>query len=322
MTASLPFSIVVTAPRGLAHCDYLAEWQKELAAHGGELIVSDATRDGDLPRSERVRHCRRPGASLQQLMADGAACARGEWVLVTEDHCRPLPGILAAYERAIEEAPHADLIAGAAENLTSVAPWSWAIFAIGLGEFWSRAERPPRSATNANLLIRRSAFRPNEITVGGGLLNGAVPRLIAEGRFAACRDAKVDHVVEVDRRTVVAFEYGVTREAIADGRAFAGEVPSVGADAWLSLKRLVGCALLVPLRTWRNVRGTPLATAPLRLRVAYVCSAVAIRLGRDDLARIARRIAGRFRAGSDLRAASSPAAAAHRTASGSKSKPA
>lgn len=287
------FSVVVTAPDGIALCDYLADWEPELRGHDAELIVVDGAEDSVEGDKGPARHCRFPGASLQRLMALGVKEARGEWVLITEDHCRPLAEILTAYARAIAKTPGADLVAGAADNLTSISPWSWAVFAIGLGEVWPHAPQPPRGASNANFLVRRSAVRDDELRIHGGVLNKAVPRLVEEGRFTTCPEAVVDHVVHKDRRTVVGFVHQVTREAMAEGRAAAESSPSAVADLWLSFKKFIGCALVVPLRTWRVTRNTPLATLPHRLRVAYICVTVSFLLAGDDLVRIFRQLSSR-----------------------------
>ena len=290
MTDGSTISIVVTAPRGVSHCPYLDAWRRELATHSAELIVADATDGPIIEGKDRVRHLQTPGAALQQLIAHAATHALGEWILVTEDHCRPLEGVLGRYLGAIEKEPHADLIAGGVDNLTNPSPWSWAIFAIGLSEHWRNAPGSQRSATNANFLLRRSAIREEELAARGGVLNGTLPRLIAEGRFAACPGAAIDHVVEVDRKSVIAFEYACTREAIDEGRLFAPQ-RGKAADAWHSFKGVLGCALIMPLRTSRNTRGTHLDRLPHHLRVAYVCAAVAARLARDDVKRLTKRSA-------------------------------
>lgn len=287
-TPAPSFSVVVTAPHGIAHCDYLDAWQPELEAHGAELIVADGLDGRDENDRGAVRHRRFPGASLQQLLGHGVAASRGDWVLVTEDHCRPLEGVLASYAQAIRENPEADLIAGGVDNLTSVSPWSWTIFAIGLGGFWRRAPQPVSEATNANFLIRRSAIRAEELTARGGILNRTIPRLVAEGRFASCLGAAVDHVVHLDLHTAVAFEYGCTRGWVDDARSASGPAPSVPADLLSSFKTFYNCSIVSPFETVAKTRNTPLATLSGRLRVFYVCIAVAALLLRDDLVRIMR----------------------------------
>lgn len=292
MSRPIRFSIVVTAPDGLAGCPFIDAWRPELAAHAAELIVADATDGEDDGTGLPIRHRRFPGASLQQLMAHGMMEARGEWVLITEDHCRPLGDVLTAYERTIAAAPHARLIAGQVDNLTSLSPWSWVIFAIGFSEHWRGARRPARSGSNANILIRRDAILESELGVRGGLLYGALRRLTAEGRLVGCRDAAVDHVVELDRHTVTDFEYRVTRNSIEEYRFLGNARRGLGAETWAAIRQFMSIGLGVPIRTWRNIRDAPFASPSLGLRVLYVCAAVAIRLGRDDFLRAVRRDGG------------------------------
>lgn len=288
MTIAPFFSIVVTAPRGIGHCDYLHDWQPELKAHRAELIIADGTEGVDENDEGMVRHRRFPGASFQQLLSHGVAAARGDWVLITEDHCRPLDGLLASYARAIGENPGAELIAGVVDNLTSVAPWSWTIFAIGLGRFWREAPQPSSDATNANFLILRSAIRTEELTTRGGILNRTIPRLVKKGSFTTCSDAAVDHIVHLTRQTAVAFEYGCTREWIDEARSISGPYAGIPANLLLSLKTFYNCSIISPLEAVVKTRGTPLATWANRLRIFYVCIAVAARLLCDDLTRIIR----------------------------------
>ena len=287
----LDYSIVLTAPLGFDACPYLEDWERMLDGYSAEIIVADGL-EGDADKSRgRVRHIRMPNVSFLGLMTEGARQARGTWVLLSEDHCRPLTHLLAAYSLERERNPAADLIAGRVDNLTSRSPWSFAIFSIGLSEVWHESTRLPSKASNANLLIRRSAFRPEELATPGGLLLQAVPRLAATGRMAVCRDALVDHIVRLERGTAIRFEAECTGRCWAESRALAGP-RGWWADAVDALKRCVGCAFIVPWRVARNVRGTSQARLAPFARITFVCLAVALRLGFADL----KRLIGRMRA--------------------------
>jgi len=291
----LSFSVVVTAPDGIQACRYLDAWIAELAGTPGEIIVADGSDKFIDCSSGRLHHIHCPETSVQGLMTAGAAIALGDWVLLSEDHCRPLPAIIAQYRDRIEREPLADLIAGTVDNLTSRGPWSFAIFAIGLSQFWREAHLVPDTATNANALFRRHAIAPDELTVSGGLLNLTAPRLAHSGRLAICRTAVVDHVVHLDRGNAVDFEFACTAGSINEYRALAPL--SLPADIWDSIKRAIGCALIVPARVARNLRGTSQSRLALLSRVTFVCVAVAWRLVLMDTKRLwGRRQSGRVAA--------------------------
>lgn len=214
-------SVVITAPIGVAACRYLDDLLAQADADPLEILIVDGSSASDevglLPRG--VRRVCAPGLGIQALIARGVREASHDWVLVTEDHCRPLPGMIDSYRRAMRDNPQVDLFAGAAENLTSTSPWSFALFLLGLGDQWPPRGFPQTSASNANLLIRRSAMLAQEIAIDGGLLNLTVRRLAAEGRLMNCRNAVVDHVLHLSAASAVAFEFSCSFSANAVSRA-------------------------------------------------------------------------------------------------------
>ena len=281
-------SVVIPAPWGIDACLYLDGWMQELNGRAGEIIVVDGSDQFDDRSAGLLRHLHHPGATLQGLMTAGMRSATGDWALLTEDHCRPLPGVLGQYLDHVGRHPATDLVAGSVDNLTNREPWSFAIFSIGLSEFWREASSSPGTATNANVLFRHNAILQDELAAPGGLLNLTIPRLARTGRMTTCRTAAIDHIVHFDRRTAVDFEFACTAEAIAEYRAMAAPLPW-RADIWDSVKRAIGCALIVPARTARNLRGTQQSAVALIARVAFVCAAVAWRLAVRDARRILMR---------------------------------
>jgi hypothetical protein len=287
--AELDYSIVITAPFGFETCIFLDDWIRELGDTPAEIVVADSRPDAVDRSSGPIRHLRLPNARFLGLMTEGAKVARGKWVLVTEDHCRPLPGVIANYAARIARSPQADLIAGGVDNLTSRSPWSFAVFSIGLSEVWRESRSPPAGASNANLMIRRSAIQPEELEVPGGLLMLAVPRLARSGRMALCTEALVDHIVDLDGSGVVDFVFECTYRSISEQRAIVGPRRLVG-EVCEALERWIGCGFIVPLRVARNNQGTSQAGLASWLRVAFICLAVARRLAFADIKRIARRL--------------------------------
>jgi len=202
-----PISVVVTAPNGIADCVYLDDLSEGADGETLQIVVMDGASNYVDQSRRGIRHISAPGCRIHGLIAIGIRNAELEWVLVTEDHCRPLPGFLDAYREAIRAHPGVDLFSGATENLTSTAPWSFANFLVGLPDFWPAVEQNPKNASNANLLIRRSAIRPSELASEGGFLNLTLPRLRASARYAHCVDAVVDHVLPLSREDAISFQF-------------------------------------------------------------------------------------------------------------------
>ena len=278
-------SVIVPAPHGIQACLYLEDWITELNGWAGEIIVADNSEQFDDRSDDILRHLRRPGLAMQGLLTEGVKSATGDWVILTEDHCRPLSGVIAEYLGHVESNPTADLVAGAVDNLTSRSPWSFVDFLIGLSEQWRESRIPPRTATNANMMIRRRAIVPDELVASGGLLNLTVPRLTRSNRMTRCPTAVVDHVVHLDRRTAIDFQVAVTYAALSEYRALA---PPHGlcADIWGLAKLAIACTVMAPARVAKNTRGTSQSTLASRLRVAFACVAIARRLVIMDAKRI------------------------------------
>jgi hypothetical protein len=201
-------SIVVTAPHGIDACLYLEELALQADAQV-EILVIDGT-IGNADRSRQgLRHIFHPDDGIEALIMRGLNEASLEWVLVTEDHCRPLPHLLTEYRKAIRANPDMLFFSGATDVLTSTDPWSLATFLVGLHDLWPPVACPPRRATNANLLVRRSVLREAELATAGGLFNVAAPRLLRDGRHIHCRDAVVDHVIHLSALEAIAFQFGI-----------------------------------------------------------------------------------------------------------------
>lgn len=293
-------SVVVTAPQGIDHCVYLDSLAKEADGETLEIVVVDGASDYVDQSRKGVRHISVPGYGIHGLITEGVRSAAMEWVLVTEDHCRPLPGFLDAYRNAIRANPDVDLFSGATENLTSTSDWSFANFLVGLPEFWPAIEQNPKKASNANLLVRRSAIRPSELVGDAGFLDLTLPRLIAAGRQAPCMAASVDHVLPLSRPDAISFQFHCAaggrnvRHATAPIRPLPVElVRDVLVLGYFSTVR--------PLKTMARLRGTKHFTLPTALRVLVLSATHGLGLLWADIGDIAQRN-GRMKSAAPMQA--------------------
>jgi hypothetical protein len=295
MMTAPKFSIVVTAPLGLEACPYLDAFTAQAGNAAIEIVVADSGKPFADRSRPGLRHVPAADAEIQVLIAAGISAARGEWILLTEDHCRPLPGLLKAYAEAIATHPDADLFAGAAVNQTSTSPWSEAVFLTGLGGQWAGRGAAITEPSNANLLVRRAALRPDELALPGGLLHRAVPRLTAGGRFAACAEALVDHVLPLSAPQAIAFQYHCARGCHQTGLAVRPQAEvseAAGSRLWTVLR----IAALDPLRSARQARGSALGRAALTLRLGVLGLTVLYAIATARMARRFGRAGGSARA--------------------------
>lgn len=184
--AMIPLSLLVTAPDGAAPC--LLPQEIYTAADGTnlELIIADGSNPAvDLSRPG-LKHVRLATTDVYALMHAGMRAAAMPWVVVIEDHCRPLPDFLDAYRRAIAENPHADAVAGTLENLTTVDPWSFASFLLISWRHWPPTGDWAGLPSTANFALRKAALSDEELARPGGIVIAGFSRLAAAGRTVRC----------------------------------------------------------------------------------------------------------------------------------------
>jgi hypothetical protein len=281
-------SVVVTAPFGIAACDYMDDLLSRADGQGLEIVVVDgASKYADQSRVG-LRHVAAPRSGLQGLIAEGIRQSSREWTVVTEDHCRPLTGFLEGYRDAVRENPDIDLFSGAVENLTSTSPWSFAVFMIGLRPFWTKATLPPSGASNANLMVRRSAILESELASDGGLLNLTVPRLIRSGRYKHCPNAAVDHILNLSWSEAFKFQFNCTASVVAVKRE---TLPTQrGPTRIVDICRdVVYHAAVVPFRVVRQFRGTSQSSPAAALRLVLLGLAAGIATITVDFGRLVHR---------------------------------
>ncbi|MEZ5710102.1 MAG: glycosyltransferase family 2 protein [Blastomonas sp.] len=288
-TVSPGISIVITSYAGLAPCLFLEEVIALREHHDLDVIVVDAARDFVHGGTAEFRHVSCPGRTIQGMMAEGIRLARHDWVLITEDHCRPMPGLIHAYLQAIADHPEIDLHGGSVANLTTTSPWSHAAFVTGLGDHWSAAGDMAAGATNANMLIRRTAILGEELDRPAALLNITVPRLVGSGRYRPCPEAIVDHVVALKGLEAVTFVTHCTLESAADRRMVEPRLP-LGRSLYRALAGFLWCAWLHPLHVFGQLRKASQFSIAMALRVLVIGTGVGLARMKADLAHaIARR---------------------------------
>ncbi len=271
-------TILVAAPCDSHGYPYLDGWIEAARAQGEpfEFLIADARIDSSQALPPGMRRIAIPGGSMQGLIDEGMRQARGEWVLLTEDHCRPLPGVFEAYWRAMRDRPDADLFAGGVENLTSTGSWSFANFLAGLYHVWPHARHTPADASNANLLVRRSAIVLEEIAIDGGFLARTIPRLIDEKRHAGCPDARVDHIVHVSGPLYgMRIEHRIVTASMLSRR----QVLARRAPVIQLLRDLAAIPYYVVVSPWliaRHLRGTPQYSLATVFRLAVLGIAIGI----------------------------------------------
>ena len=101
-----------------------------------------------------------PGTELPGMRTDALARARGRFVIVTEDHCVPAPGWLAAIRGAFESAPDGTLaVGGCVENGVGETALDWATFLCEYaGALAPVPEGPAADLPGMNVAYRREAF--------------------------------------------------------------------------------------------------------------------------------------------------------------------
>jgi len=252
----IPLSLVVSAPHGISNALLPPEI---FAAADGELleIIFIDAGDGYVDQSRPgIRHLHIRAASLYDMVQAGLRAAGKDWVILIEDHARPLANFLETYRAAIAANHDVDLFFGAVENITSTSPWSYACFFYTKLDYWPPAGLRPTVPTLVNLMVRRAAVLPEEIAKAGGFQFGTLPRLQAAGRLMYCPEAVIDHVRWCTlRETLVQGFHG--------GRMVTGRV-QVYRGGQSVAKRLLRDVLIAvhgfAARPWivmRSLRGTP-----------------------------------------------------------------
>jgi hypothetical protein len=265
----IPISVIVTAPHGISKCLIPPEFFAAAGDESLELIFADAGEKYEDQSRPGLKHLNVRAAGLFAMLQAGLQRARNDWILMIEDHGRPLPGLLDTYRAAITANPEVDLLFGGVENMTSVSPWSYASFFYNKLEYWPSARLEPKVPSLANLVVRRAAIVPSELAQDGGFQFGTYPRLLAAGRMLYCPEAVLDHVRWFTFRSALTTSFHAARAVTSSDRA--------SGSGRTMLNRLLRDGLVAaygftyhPWRMMRGLRGTSQDSWLMGLRMAAI----------------------------------------------------
>lgn len=265
----IPLSLVVLVPHGISRALLPPEILAAADGRSLEIIFVDASENFVDQSRPGIRHLHLGGAGLFAMVQAGLEAASKDWVILLEDHARPLPNFLGVYRAAIAANPDIDLFFGGLENMTSTSPWSYACFFYGKLDYWPPAGLRPTAPTLANSMVRWAAILPEELAKLGGLQFGTFPRMRASGRQMYCPEAVIDHVRWFTmRETLVQGFHG--------GRMVTSRV-QMYRSGQSAARRLMHDALIAihgftlqPWRVMRGLRGTPQGSLLMGMRMMVI----------------------------------------------------
>ena len=265
----IPISVAVSAPHGISQCMIPPDFFAAAERGSLELVFADASENFVDQSRPGLTHLNLWGAGIFETIQAGLACASNDWILVIEDHGRPLPGLLETYRAAIAANPEVDLVFGGIENATSVSPWSWACFFYNKLDYWPAARLAPKAPSLANLMVRRAAILPSELSQAGGFQFATYPRLLAAGRLLYCPEAVIDHVRWFTPGSALTTSFHGARAVTGQSQG--------GQGGRVTAKRLLRDALIaaygftwLPWHITRSLRGTPQASWIMGLRLVAI----------------------------------------------------
>ncbi len=236
----------------------LASLVPQCVAHDAELLLVRAGRDdgvasiGDPEPRVRVVFAE-PGADIPRLRGAGLAAARGDVVLLTEDHCVPAPDWVSTLSAAARET-RADVVGGGMDNGRRARAIDWGAYFAEYGFFASAfgAAATPADAdrriTAANVAYARPVVdRVAAWMCAGAWENVVHDRLAASG--AALRYAPDARVAQDLHYAFAPF----VRDRFEHGRDYArARLRETGAERrWL---RAASTPVLPAVLTWRVAR--------------------------------------------------------------------
>ncbi len=266
-------TLVITSPRSSVNCLPL----RSLGALADDprlniIFSSGAVTAPPLPDGSRIvmNHC--PGAgpfTLRRTALALAAQQPGDWVVLTESHCKLKPDFFAAYFQAMADHPEADLLFGPVVNETSIRPAEMVNFLYSYYAYWPPTKMLPPSASIANVAIRKSALSAADLAGDAGFEAVILPRLAQ--RQAYVPGALVDHV-EIGRLG------DFCRNQFHNGRACLDAIqPLLGGTARARRRHLwAHCAatlLDMPRAARKSLKGIPVDIALLGPKLSLIGAA-------------------------------------------------
>jgi glycosyltransferase involved in cell wall biosynthesis len=248
----------IDAERVILRC--LAGIAAECDGESAEVIVVDASSDATPVLAARafphVPVLSFPEGTLTpNLWAEGAARARGEFVVFTTGHCTPRPGWLRAFRHGMRDGIVA--VGGPLVLASRTSPLDWAVFYLRYSAFTERTigrDGPTeREIAGDNAAYRRRVLERHASLLGNGFWEVDIHRAVrAEGeKIAVAGAATVEFGPSFPLRTIARHRFAHGRHS---GR---GRVLKGTRGCWAS----VLAAPLVPgvlaLRAARRVVGAP-----------------------------------------------------------------
>jgi len=234
----------------------LESLRRQQGGHSYEVIIADRRHDdisgrldSDYPEVRRIP-CP-PRMSLPELRTLALDRARGEYVIVTEDHCVPSQDWLESMARAFAAAPEGTVaVGGCVENGVSDTPLDWATFLCEYSYFLEPVEEGVSGVLpGMNVAYRRSIFADLDRTLlTSGFWETTVhPLLLARGhKLYSSNSIRLYHCKK--------FSFGLfARQRYIYSRYYAG----LRFPRSQLLKRLLACGatlLLPPLLLYRSSR--------------------------------------------------------------------
>ena len=251
--SNVPFSVVVGTTQPwpeLREC--LESFYSEAVEAGGEVIVLDCNGRG-LPADAAVRypgvhHVSEDGASIYRLRSLGLASARGDVVLITEDHCRPRPGWCAGHLRAHARDPAVAVVGGAVDNGARGRLVDWASFLLGHARFVPPIESGEAKAVDRSNESYKRRVLPRAPSPEGMDEPPTDQRLAASAeRMTIDADLVVDHVQSLGLPSMLTIHFH-------NGRAIGGLRLRRGMGWFERLWRVLATAAVPPVFFLRTVQ--------------------------------------------------------------------
>jgi hypothetical protein len=248
---------------------------------GAEVVVVDGSGGRALPpgaqeRYPGIRSVDIPGGWTFRLRWEGLRAARGDVVLITEDHCRPRPGWVRAHLEAHREHPEASEVGGPVENGADRQLIDWASFLVGHIQGMQPTQTGEGAELDrANISYKRRAV-PTEPDPDGFAEPFIDEELAKRGeRWWADPRPVLDHVQPLGWRGTLPIQFHAGR-SMAGGRVLQGLSPLLRlrgvARSFFLAPFLVARATAV-LRAKGRLRGRPLASLPALFALGSVIGA-------------------------------------------------
>lgn len=248
--------------------DCLSALRGQRGDHALEVIVADRRNDeisrqiAEMFPEVSLIACD-PGTSLPELRTIALRHARGEFILVTEDHCIPDVNWLSGVSEAFARAPSSAVaVGGCIENGLTSKAWDWATYLCEYSGFAG----PIREGNTVilpggNIAYRRDilAGQDNDLLTSGFWESTLHPRLLGQGyTFLASNDIVVYHLKAFSFRLFITQRFSYSRYYASMHSASHGR-------AWRTVAAFA--SLAVPLLAFYRIATNALGRGRLRIQL-------------------------------------------------------